>query len=196
MKVLADANVLYSRTLLDWFGLLQGSDEQQVYHAYWTEDLLAEALFHLRRDKPALDGGQISSIRDKIEKAFEGGRVDDFVIDDSFPGKDVNDRHVHAAAVTCQADIVLTCDEGFHSEQVADLLPYEVHKPDEFFVLVHDIAPEIVWQATLKQTRYWVGRGKRADLFDRLVKAGCPEFAARVQVHQSRLSLPHDTTRP
>jgi len=63
--------------------------------------------------------------------------VEDFVVDGTFTGA-VNDQHVHAAAVACQAEIVLTSDGGFTAPGVVEELPYEVYPPDEFFVLVDD----------------------------------------------------------
>lgn len=108
-----DANVLYSRTLRDWLALLRGDSSGELYTVYWSEDVLAEAIYHLRRNHRDWSGGKITRIRDLLAAAFEGGRVDDFTIDGSFPGSDADDEHVHAAAVACSAEIILTCDGGF-----------------------------------------------------------------------------------
>lgn len=192
-KVFVDANVLYSRTLRDWLALLHLRSPGDVYAVYWTEDVLAETIYRLRRKHPDWDGAKITSVRDLIVRTFEGGRVDDFKIDGSFPGSDTNDRHVHAAAVACQADFVLTDDEGFVvSGQDVDALPYEVYRSDDFFVLVDDDVPDLVRQVTREQTVYWAKRTGRADLASKLIDAGCPEFAERVRNHQGQLSLPGD----
>ncbi|MFC6088217.1 PIN domain-containing protein [Saccharothrix lopnurensis] len=186
-----DANVLYSRTLRDWLALLQIRSTEEIYTVYWTEDVLAEAIYHLRRRHPDWPGARITSMRDLIAKTFEGGRVDDFTIDDSFFGGDGDDRHVHAAAVACQADLILTSDNGFFTVgHDADAKPYEVYKPDEFFMLVDDSAPHLVRQVTREQTVHWVRTSGRADLAGKLVDAGCPRFAERVRAHQGQLSLP------
>jgi len=58
----------------------------------------------LRREHLSWEGGEIASIRSKTVAALESGRVDDFVVDRSFPG-DPHDRHVHAAAIACNTDI-------------------------------------------------------------------------------------------
>lgn len=192
-RVLVDANVLYSRTLRDWLALLQLRSDEAVYKVYWTEDVLAETIYHLRRNHPDWDGGKITAIRDRIAVIFEGGRVDDFVVDGSFPGSDVDDQHVHAAALACTANIVLTADNGFSvAEDLADMLPYEVYRPDELFVLVDDSAPSLVRRVVHEQTLYWVRKNGRADLASRLIEAKCAQFAVRVQGHQSQLSLPAD----
>jgi predicted nucleic acid-binding protein len=190
-RVFVDANVLYSRTLRDWLALLQLRSSGEVYTVYWTEDVLAETIYRLRRNHPEWNGAKITAIRDLIARTFEGGRVEDFAIDDSFPGGDGDDRHVHAAALACRADIVLTADNGFLiQDQELDSRPYEAYKPDEFFMLVDDSAPALVQLVTREQTMYWTQRGTRADLAGRLIAAECPRFAERVRVHQGKLSLP------
>jgi hypothetical protein len=189
-KVFVDANVLYSRTLRDWLSLLQLRSSGEIYTVHWTEDVLAETIYRLRRKHPDWDGAKITTVRDLIVRTFEGGRVDDFKIDSSFQGNDVNDRHVHAAAIACQADFVLTDDEGFVVGQDADAMPYEVYRSDDFFVLIDDSAPNIVREVTLEQTVYWAKRTGRADLAGKLIAAGCPDFAERVRGHQGELSLP------
>ncbi|MGW5703819.1 PIN domain-containing protein [Amycolatopsis japonica] len=189
-----DANVLFSRTLRDWLALLQLSAPGEIYMVYWTEDVLAEAIYHLRKKHPTWDGVKITQIRDRIASVFEDGRVDDFTIDGSFPGDDHDDQHVHAAAVACQADYILSCDNGFFlAEEHADSMPYEVYRPDDFFMLVANSAPDLVRDVTRTQTEYWARRNAgRADLAGPLIKAGCPEFAERVRNFQGELSLPAD----
>lgn len=119
--------------------------------------------------------------RDRIARAFEVGRVDDFQVGDD-KGKDALDAHVHAAAVACRADILLTTN-------VADFVwyenesPYEVLTPDEFLVLVDEAAPELVAEVAVKMCSYWFKRSGDANLPKKLKDAGCPKFAERVRRH-------------
>lgn len=190
IRVLVDANVLYARTLRDWLALIYLSRSGALYTVHWTEDILAEVLYRLRRQYPDWDGGKITTVRSRIADTFEGGRVDDFVVDGSFQGTDPNDHHVHAAALACSADIVLTGDKGFTGPDCdPDQLPYEVFAPDAFFVLADDSAPDIIRAVTREQTEYWSKQHGRAPLTQQLEAAGCPEFAQRVRKHQSNLSL-------
>ena len=177
-RVLADANVLYSRTLRDWLLMLQIESKGAVFAVYWTEDILAEVVYHLRRDHPEWPGGKITDLREKIVRILEGGRVDDFTVDGSFLG-DPNDQHVHAAAIACGADIILTSDSGFRA--AGDHLPYEVFEPDDFFVLVDDSSPTTVRRVAAAQARHHFERTGSADLCARLIAAGCPAFAERVR---------------
>lgn len=180
--VFVDANVWFSRTLRDWIGMLYTSPDSAPFEVRWTEDVLAEVLYHLRRKHPDWDGGRITGIRDRIARTFEVGRVDDFHVGDDYMGKDAFDAHVHAAAVACRADILLTTN-------VADFVwdenesPYEVLTPDEFLLLVDDSAPELVAEAAVQMCTYWVKRTGEANLPKELKDAGCPNFAERVRRH-------------
>lgn len=186
-RVFVDADVLYSRTQRDWLCLLYLASES-FFAVYWTEDILAETIARLRDAHPTWSGGTITRIRDRICETFEGGRVDDFQVDDSYAGADSDDRHVHAAAVECAAHILLTNDHGFLAGDVdPNTLPYEVHDPDSFFCLVDDGAPELVDQVTADQLTYWFERNGEADLPRALVDARCPQFAERVRARLQRM---------
>lgn len=184
-RVFVDANVWYSRTLRDWVGMLYLEGEWSPYIVFWSEDVLTETLYHLRKDHPEWSGTQISSIRARIASTFEIGRVDDFEVDEDFPGNDPHDAHVHAAAVSCEADILLTCDVSDFAPnlEAAAVLPYELYTPDEFLVLMDNSAPDLVRAVAFKQVDYQVSRGREADLPLGLKRAGAPEFAERVRHH-------------
>lgn len=106
----------------------------------------------------------------------------DFVIDGSYSGRDQGDAHVHAAAIACGADVLITSN-------VADFVwaddspPYDIMTPDEFFVLVDDSSPWHVVDVVQATCSYWVSRTGQADLPRALVAAGCPVFAERVRAH-------------
>ena len=88
MVVFVDANVWYSRTLRDWVGRLYTLPETPPFEVRWTEDVMAEVLYSLRRKHPAWDGGRITRIRDLLQPTFEVGRVESFPMDERYQGKD------------------------------------------------------------------------------------------------------------
>lgn len=187
-RVLVDANVLFSRTLRDWLALLY-LESDALFSVHWTEDILAETIRGLRRKNPEWPGHKTTSIHDRIRGTFEGGRVDDFTHDPSYSGKDPDDSHVHAAAIACHANILLTNDEGFTlSASDSTELPYEIYKPDPFFLLVDDAAPELVQIVTANQQKYWVQKDGGANLPRALRDAGCNDFAERVRQHLQDLA--------
>ena len=183
-RVLVDANVLYSRTVRDWLGLLYTVPESEPFLVCWTEDILAETLYHLRKKHPTWDGGRIAHVRDAIAGTFEAGRITDFTVE---PGTVVHDAHVAAAAKACGAEILLT----FNEKDFADAnheMHYEVMTPDTFFGLVDDADPSLVAACARKQIEYWSKRGE-VRLVESLQDAGCPAFAERVLHHLQRQAL-------
>ena len=179
MRVLVDANVLFPKTTRDWLSLLYGNGGNRMLHVFWTEDILTEVLYRLRRKHPSMDGGSLRDVHDKIVATFEVGRVEDYNPATFVPDlADQNDAHVKAAAVACQADILLTCDKGF-TNSTDDL--FEVYHPDDFFLLVADSNPSLVEQVVRLQVNYWRGKSGEADLPRALRNADCPQFAERVR---------------
>lgn len=180
--VFVDANVWFSRTLRDWFGMLYTVPETPPFVVHWTEDVLAELIYHLRRRRPDWSGAHVTRIRDLLAGTFEVGRVDDFTVDETYRGKDPHDAHVHAAAVACGADVLVTLDaRDFVWDE--NTSPYELMFPDDFLILVDDSAPGLVAEVVTRMCAYWVGRDGEADLPGRLTAAGCPNFAERVLAH-------------
>ncbi|HBX81544.1 MAG: PIN domain-containing protein [Propionibacteriaceae bacterium] len=180
-RVFVDANVFFSKCLRDWLGVLSTRpDHEPPFQVFWTEDVLAEVIYGLRRKHPEWDGVAMTKIRDKIASAFEGGRVEDFQILEH-PGPDAFDAHIHSAAIACGADILLTCNVKDFPER--DQWSYEVMKPDEFFCLVDDWSPNLVHIAVLDQVRYWRERDGEADLPRQAKNAELPDFAERVRLH-------------
>ena len=186
--VLPDANVLFSRTLRDWLGLCALHGPDGWYEVRWTEDILAETLYHLRMKNPAASYAQIGGIRDKIVAAFSGGRIAGYPIDPTIAYPDIFDAHVHAAAVHGGVDFVLTADRDFEKlAEILDSLPYEVHSPDSFFCLLDDSSPRSIRLVIKEQIDYWSKRQGRFNLCTQLVNAGAPQFAERVRAHLAAL---------
>lgn len=186
--VFVDSNVLYSRTLRDWLALLYLNPHVEVFRVFWSEEVLADVIHHLRKDHPDWSGVKISAIRDRLTEVFEDGRVKDIDVDGTYQGSDPDDAHIHAAAVACRADILLTANvSDFVTAKDDTLLPYDVMTPDEFFVWVDDVAPLAVRGVTKEQRDYWFGQHGEVHLPRSLCRAGAPEFAERVRLHQLNL---------
>ncbi len=182
-RIFVDANVLVSRTLRDWVCLLR-AEIPAMFQLHTTEDVLAEALHAFRRIRKDAPGGAVTRMRAAIVGSMDEV-LDDFDATIPYGGTDPDDRHVHAAAVSCQADILLTEDAGFVE---SDQTPYEVYRCDDFFCLVDDSAPEHVRNVVLLMSRYWRSRPDSRPLDEQLVAAGCAQFAERVTAHLRFLS--------
>lgn len=165
--------------------MLYTTPENPPFVIYWTEDVLAELLYHLRREHPDWDGSRITRIRDRLAATFEAGRVEDYVVDGSYAGGDPHDAHVHAAALACRADVLVTCNSAdFPWDEHTS--HYEVMHPDDFLVLVDDSNPSLVAEVVHCMCSYWVRRKGEADLPLALRLAQCPRFAERVHAHLRR----------
>lgn len=101
-RIVVDANVLYSKTQMDWLFLLR-IETETVFQVTCTEDVLAEVLHNLRRNYPRWPGEKIHRrcdlMRNVIDEVLRG-----FPGDLAFSGRDPDDYHVHAAAVSAGAD--------------------------------------------------------------------------------------------
>ncbi|MET8779645.1 PIN domain-containing protein [Nocardia sp. NPDC004654] len=122
-RVLVDANILYSRTLRDWLCLLYLRGGAGMFQVFWTEDIMAEALYHRRKKNPFLSEEQIGGIRRKTVAALgEDSLITGYRIDATLAYPDAYDAHVHCAAIHGEIDIVLTAN-GSDLEDMGDL-PY------------------------------------------------------------------------
>jgi predicted nucleic acid-binding protein len=181
--VLVDANVFYSKTLRDWLGLCYLQTDGW-FEVKWTEDIMAEVVYHLRRDNPTFSDPQIGGVRDRIVGVFDTGRIKGYAIDPNLPYPDIFDAHVHAAAVHDGVDFVLTADKGFEKlGAILDELPYEIHSPDSFFCLLDDSSPKSIQAVLQRQLAYWASKRVSFNLCTQLNNAGAPEFAERIRRH-------------
>lgn len=193
--VLLDANILYSRTIRDWIGLLQ-NEAPGLFTVVWTEDIIVETLYHLRKKHPLWSEEQIGGLRRRFEKAFTGGQITGYQIDAALEYPDIGDAHLHAAAVHGGVDIIVT--RNGKDLPYSDDLPYEIYEPDDFLVLVDDAAPQAVQAVTESQLRYFhqkTSADEGVDLPLRLKKAEAPNFAARVRAHLQRVDMTILTTQ-
>ena len=178
-KVFVDANILVSRTILDWLFALQIlSGDMFVF--YTSQDVLAETVRALRRKHPTAPG---RIIKDRVEKigAVMEEIIDDFPGDMPFDGLDRHDYHVNAAAFTSQADIILTDNSPQDITITASEQRYEIMNADAFLMLIRDSAPNLVIECTSQQLEYWQKRKGFQGLDDALRRAGCDNFASAVR---------------
>lgn len=182
LRVFVDANVFYSRTTRDWLLLLRLEAGSGLFQLHTTWDVITEVGARLRDDKPTAPGSLISDVVGKIQ-----GTMDEILA--NFPGGEVvgvadqGDWHVHHAATACMAQILLTDDQGFESEETN----YEVYSCDDFFLEIERSAPKAVRAVVKSQVAYWSARGGK-QLPDALRDAGCPRFADVVLSHLKDLA--------
>lgn len=181
-SVLPDANIWCSATLHTWFGLI-ASETIGSWSFHWTEDILAEAVYHRRKRFPRASSQQIEALRDRLMASMGENRISRFPIDESVTYPDEYDAHVHSAAIHEGIAIIVTNDRagfaGLYPDP--DDCPYEVHSADDFLTLVADSAPQVVDAAITSQLAYWTGKGHSFSLPEKLRRADAPHFAEYVR---------------
>ncbi len=105
--VLADANVLFSRTLRDYF--LYVADEGAI-EIHWSQQILDEMSRNLR-ERVKLSHADTARLEELMNDYIEYALIDigpeDLAAVDAVE-MDAEDRHVLAAALSADADILLT----------------------------------------------------------------------------------------
>lgn len=190
-RVFVDANVLYSKTLMDWLFLLRIENEG-MFQVYSTEDVLAEVLASMRKHQPNAPG-HLTRRRAELMRECLDEVLADFPghgdLPRPFTGSDAHDFHVHAAAVAGRADVILTADREVDITAEPDQESYEVMHPDDFFLLVVDSNPRCLATVAREQLRYWQDRPSHCQLDDALHRARCPQFAGRVRTALRQIAL-------
>jgi hypothetical protein len=105
--VLADANILFSRTLRDYF--LYAADEGAI-EIHWSRQIQAEMSRNLR-EKLGLSNDSTSRLEQLMNDYIEYALVEvdpDYLDVVEAVQMDAGDRHVLAAALSADADILLT----------------------------------------------------------------------------------------
>lgn len=173
------------KTIRDWLFAFSTCEDIKAFDLFSSNDVLAEAMYHIRRNNPTISGKKINAILDQMTEIVE--LVDDFDCEAALPaykGSDENDLHLHAAACDSHSDVLLTNDRKLYkrlSDEELDELPYSVYTADDFFCLLAE-SPVLLDQAVSCELDYWSHRCEEGvDLRGPLVKAECPNFAYLVE---------------
>ena len=127
---LLDACVLYPAPLRD---LLLHVADKGLYLPKWTEQIHQEWTRKLLLNRSDLTAGQLSRTREAMNRAFPDATIHnyDWLID-SLRLPDPNDRHVLAAALRSQANLIVTANlKDFPSGYISQF-DINVQHPDQF----------------------------------------------------------------
>lgn len=172
--VVYDACVLYSAPLRDFLIELALTN---LFKARWTDKIHSEWILNVLKNRPDLTLERLTrtknlmnaSVRDCLVTGYEA----------VIPGlelPDPGDRHVLAAAIRCNASVIVTFNlDDFPAQALA---PYgiEAQHPDEFILHLLDLNPVMVCAAAERQRSRLKNPPKTPDEYlDTLLRQGLPQ---------------------
>lgn len=186
--VIYDACVLYPQVLRDILLQLSMTD---LFRARWTDRIQQEWAEAIKRSRPELDPARIDRTCDIIRTAFPECYVTGHEpLIDTLHLPDPDDRHVLAAAIHANAQVIVTTNLRHFPD--AALQPHRItaQHPDQFIFHLFDLDPAAATEA-LRLVRQRMKRPPYepfmfADLLEHL---GLPRTAAQLRARNR--SHPH-----
>lgn len=144
-----DACVLYPaplRDLLMWLGL------SGLFRARWSAQIHEEWKRSLLKNRPDLSAEQLDRTSQLMDEAIPDALVSGHeALIPKLALPDPDDRHVLAAAVRCNADVIVTFNERDFPANTLRPLGIEAKHPDEFIDTLFDLDPPAIVQAAQLQ---------------------------------------------
>ena len=143
-----DANVLYPSGLRNFLMHLALTG---IFHAHWSAQVHEEWMRSLLKNRPDLSREKLERTRHLMDKALPDAVVTRYeVLIDSIELPDRDDRHVLAAAIRCDASVIVTLNLGDFPAQALAKFSIEAQHPDDFVLAVLEAFPESVVEAARK----------------------------------------------
>lgn len=174
-----DANILYPGSLRD---LLIRLGQIGLFQAKWTEQILDEMIDAIVVAQPEL-AGRLQRTRELMNEAIPDVRVNGYEhLISGLELPDPDDRHVLAAAIRANAQVIVTSNlKDFPASQL-DPYDIEAQSPDEFVLHVLELAPARVVGTLEDQARALTNPiSSLDDLLDRLRVVGLPRAVAAIR---------------
>lgn len=176
--VLFDTCALYPIGLAD---LLLRLGDKRAFRPLWSRDILLELEQNLLDNVP-LTPTQVNRRISAMREHFPDAEVRDYEGLVEAMRCDEKDRHVLAAAVRSNAELIVTFN--IRDFPVIALKPYEIEAmhPDDFLLDQLDLYSGLTLEALEEQAAAYRDPAMAADdLLDLLERTGLPRFAAEVR---------------
>lgn len=175
-SALLDACVLVPIALADTLLRLAEAD---LYRPLWSDSILDEMVSAIGDIHPGLADGPARKRAATMNHAFDDASVrgwEPLVSGIVLPDED--DRHVVAAAIRGQADLIVTANLSDFPATALEPLGLEAQSPDDFLLNQLDLDPDIVIRALHAQAAATQRPAITLDaLLDHLIRCGVPQFA-------------------
>ncbi|RMQ46537.1 hypothetical protein ALQ04_04432 [Pseudomonas cichorii] len=144
-----DANVLYPAPLRDFLMHLALTG---VYRARWSARVHDEWKRNLLINRPELTLEQLDRTSSLMDKAVPDGLVTDYdPLIDGLGLPDADDRHVLAAAIKCNASVIVTFNLKDFPRGTLEPFDIEPLHPDDFISDLWDLDQAAVLEAARRQ---------------------------------------------
>lgn len=179
-----DACVLYPASLRD---LLLRLAKEELYRPKWTDEINNEWKRNLLAKRNDLEEQRLNRTVDLMNKAFSDARITGYkplISSIDLPDKD--DRHVVAAAVRCNADVIITENVSDFPDDKVGPFDIEIQTPDLFIRNLIDLDLNACCRALDKQIRALKRQPKtREEMRDTLINVGLKDSATFLYTHCS-----------
>lgn len=144
-----DANVLYPAPLRDFLMHLALTG---VYRARWSAQVHDEWKRNLLINRPELTAEQLDRTSSLMDRAVPDALVVDYEpLIEGLNLPDADDRHVLAAAIKCNASVIVTFNLKDFPKDVLDTFDIEPVHPDDFIADLWDLDKAAVLEAAQRQ---------------------------------------------
>ncbi|WP_187431479.1 hypothetical protein ROLI_038380 [Roseobacter fucihabitans] len=145
---LLDANILYPAPMRDVVMQLAVTD---IFKAKWSEDVHREWMESLMRNQPHRDRAALERTRDLMNEATRDCLVTGYeTMIASLDLPDPDDRHVLAAAIVGQCDVIVTQNLKDFPNDAVEPFGIEAQHPDDFLSNHLALAPGLFCSALRK----------------------------------------------
>ena len=144
-----DANVLYPAPLRDFLMNLALSG---IYRARWSAKIHEEWKRNLLLNRPDLTHDQVDRTSALMDAAVPDALVHDYEsLVEGLDLPDEDDRHVLAAAIKCNASVIVTFNLKDFPKAALDAFGIESVHPDDFIADLWDLDKAAVLEAAQRQ---------------------------------------------
>jgi len=142
---LIDANVWYAVPVRD---LLMQLALSRFLRPRWTARIDDEWTRNLLANRPDITARQVEFTKSMMIQAVPDGLVEGYEgLIDGLTLPDADDRHVLAAAIRAEAEVIVTFNGRDFPAEIARPYGIEVQHPDAFFGMLIELVPEAVLAA-------------------------------------------------
>jgi predicted nucleic acid-binding protein len=169
-----DANVLYPAPLRDFLMHLALTG---AYRARWLAQVHEEWKRKLLKNRQDLTREQLDRTSSLMDKAVPNGLVTDYEpLIEGLQLADADDRHVLAAAIKCNASVIVTFNLKDFPVDILGPFNIEALHPDDFIVDLWDLDQAAVLEAAQRQRASLKNPPHNArEYLDKLLQQKLPE---------------------